>query len=279
MINKVYIFGHKNPDTDSVCSAIALEYLKKRKKINAQAYVLGDINNETKYVLKYFNDNKPEYLNDVKLQVGDLNYKKDCFLNEYNTLNDLYNYMQKEEITGVPIVRDNKTFLGLITMKDLLKVIVDPYYNSLDTTYDNIIKIIKGKEITKFDNEIKGNIDFFEENININSRDILITSDRYDIIKDAINKKVKLIIIVGSKKLSDDLLKLANKNKVNIISSMEEELFVSKMLILCNYIKNIISKNILDPIEEGMYENDFLTIANKYHFSKYPIVDIKNKCL
>ena len=278
-MDKIYIFGHKNPDTDSVCGAISLSCLKQRKKVNANPFVLGEINNETKFVLKYFNINKPEYLNDVKLQVSDLNYKKDCYLNEYATLNDLYNYMQKEEISGVPIVRDNKTFLGIITMKDLLKVMVNPYYDSLDTNYDNIIKIIKGKEILRFDNEITGKIEFFEENMQLDSSNILIIGNRENVIYNAINKKIKLIIVVGVKKISDELLTLARKNKVNIITSMEEELFVSKMLILCNFVKNITTKNILDPIEEGMYVNDFLTIANKYHFSNYPIVDRKNKCL
>ena len=285
-MENIYIFGHKNPDTDSVCAAISLAYLKNRKKINATPYILGEINNETKYVLKYFNVPKPHYLNDVKLQVNNLNYKKECFLNEYNTLNDLYNYMQKHEITGVPIVKDNKSYIGIVTMKDLLKVIVNPHFDKLTTSYDNILKIIDGKKLLKFNDEISGNMILssykttdFEENINLNSDNILIIGNRYNIIKHAIASRVKLIIIVGTNKISDELIHLAKANKINVITSNKESLYVSKMLILCNYIKTIVNKSDIEPIDENMYVNDFLTIANKYHFTNYPIVNRKNKCL
>ena len=285
-MESVYIFGHKNPDTDSVCAAITLAYLKNRKKILATPYILGEVNNETKYVLNYFHVNKPHYLNDVKLQISNLNYKRECYLNENNTINDLYNYMQEHEITGVPIVKDNKSFVGIITMKDLLKVIVNPLYDKLITSYDHILKIIDGKKILKFDNEISGEMILsaykttdFEENIHLGSNNILIIGNRYNIIKQAIASRVKLIIIVGTNKIGDELLNLAKANKINIISSTKESLYVSKMLVLCNYVKSIVNKSYIEPIEDVMYVNDFLTIANKYRFTNYPVVDRKNKCL
>ena len=71
-MENIKVFGHKNPDTDSVCAAIALAYLKNVFKQNVTPYILGEINNETKYVLDYFKVDKPLYLNDVKLQVKDL---------------------------------------------------------------------------------------------------------------------------------------------------------------------------------------------------------------
>ena len=79
-MGKIYIFGHKNPDTDSVTSAISLSYLRNLNKLNTTPCILGEMNNETKFVLDYFKTPKPKYLNDTKLQVKDLNYKKDCYL-------------------------------------------------------------------------------------------------------------------------------------------------------------------------------------------------------
>ena len=284
MLENIYVFGHKNPDTDSVCAAISLAYLKNIKKINVTPFILGEINNETKYVLNYFKVNKPMYLNDVKLQVSDLNYKRDCYLLDNNTLNDLYNLMQKEEITGVPIARANKEYLGIITMKDLLKIIINPHYDDLYTSYDNILNIINGKELLRFNDEIKGKMLLsaykttdFEENIHLTEENILIIGNRYNIIKYATSAKIKLIIIVGTNKISDEIIELAKKNKVNIILTKEESLYVSRMLVLSNYIKNIIGKNIINPIIETMYVNDFLTLSNKYHFTNYPVVDNKNR--
>ena len=286
MLDKIYVFGHKNPDTDSVCAAISLAYLKNIKKIDVTPYILGEINNETKYVLNYFKVNKPLYLNDVKLQVSDLNYKRDCYLNDNNTLNDLYNFMQKEEITGVPIARANREYLGIITMKDLLKIIINPHYDDIYTSYNNILKIINGKELLRFNDEIKGKMLLsaykttdFEENIHLTKENILIIGNRYNIIKYAISAKVKLIIIVGTDKISDEIYELAKKNKVSIITTREESLYVLKMLILSNYIKNILIKDNASPILDTMYVNDFLTLSNKYHFTNYPVVDKKGRIL
>ena len=282
-MERVLVFGHKNPDTDSVAGAISLAYLKNiSKKKEYVPYVLGEINNETKYVLNYFKVNKPLYLNDTKLQVSDLKYKKNCFLYDTNTLNELYLFMQKEEVSGVPISDHAKRFLGIVTMKDLLKIIIDPHYDLLDTRYDNILETIKGKEVLRFKDKIDGRLILspykttdFEENINLSSNNILITGNRYNIIKNAIEAKVKLIIIVGSRKIGDDIIKLATKKKVDIILTMQDALYVSKMLILSNFIRHILVKN-NNAIDESMYVNDFLTVANKYKYTNYPVVN-RNK--
>ena len=215
-----------------------------------------------------------------------MKYKKDCYLNQKDTLNTLYDYMQKEEITGVPICNDKKEFLGIVTMKDLLKIIIDPHYDELNTSYENILKIVKGKEIYRFNEEIKGKVILssyktsdFEENINLSSNNILIIGNRYNIIKHAINARVKLVIVVGTYKLGDDLLTLAKKKKINIIATKEESLYVSKMVLLSNYIKNILTMVNYAVIDENMYVNDFLVIANKYKFTNYPIISRDKKIL
>ena len=286
-MERVLVFGHKNPDTDSVTAAISLAYLRNiKKKKEYVPYILGEINNETKYVLNYFKTNKPLYLNDTKLQVSDLKYKKNCYLSELETLDTLYKYMQKEEITGVPICDNNQKYLGIVTMKDLLRVIINPHYDDLNTSYDNILKIIKGKELLRFKDEINGKIlltayktSDFEENIQLSSNNVLIIGNRFNIIKHAILAKVRLIIIVGARKISDDIINLAKKNKVNIILTMQESLYVSKMIVLCNYIKNILSSSNNAVIDENIYVNDFLTIANKYKYTNYPIINRKGEIL
>ena len=286
-MEKIYVFGHKNPDTDSVTSAISLAYLKNiKKKKDYIPYILGEVNNETKYVLNYFKVSKPLYLNDTKLQVSDLKYKKGCFMNELSTINDLYSFMQKEEITAVPIVDKQNKYIDMVTMKDLLKIIINPNYDILDTSYDNILRIIKGKELFRFKEKIAGKIILstdktsdFEENINLSSENILIIGNRFNIIKKAINAKVRLIIIVGTRKISDDILNLAKKKKIDIIVTMQDAFYVSKQIILSNYIRSILEKRSNSLIDENMYVNDFLTIANKYKYTNYPIINKKREVL
>jgi len=285
-MDKIYIFGHKNPDTDSVTSAIALSYLKNIFHKKTIPCILGEVNNETKFVLDYFKVDKPIYLNDTKLQIKDLHYRKGCYLNQNNTLNDLYNYMQTHEITGVPIGDDNNKYVGIVTMKDLVKITIDPHYNTLDTSYDYILNIVKGEKITRFKDEIKGHVILssfktsdFEEQINLSGNDILIAGNRINILKYAIKSKVKLLIVVGTKEIDKDLIKEANKNKVSIITTNLESFYVSKMVILSNYIKAILSpqKNVV--VDENMFVNDFLVIFNKFKFTNYPIVNKQKKLL
>ena len=91
-MNKTFIFGHKKPDTDSVTSAIALSYLKNKLGFNTEPRVLGNINNETKYVLNYFKVDTPAYLDDVHLQIRDLNYRKNNYINEFESIYNSFNY-------------------------------------------------------------------------------------------------------------------------------------------------------------------------------------------
>ena len=77
---KKFVFGHKKPDTDAVMSAIGVSYLKNALGDDTEPRVLGSLNKETEFAIKYFGLKEPEYLNDVKLQVKDINYSKDLFL-------------------------------------------------------------------------------------------------------------------------------------------------------------------------------------------------------
>ena len=157
-MEKIYIFGHKKPDTDSVTSAIALSYLKNKLGYNTEPYILGNLNNETKYVLKYFNVDRPKYLNDVKLQIRDINYNKNYYLSDDATIYDAYSYMDKNGISGLPIVHGDNKFMGMITLKDISREMIDNIIRDLDTSYKNLLKTINGEEVLKFDDELKGNI-------------------------------------------------------------------------------------------------------------------------
>ena len=107
-VKKIYIFGHKNPDTDSVCGAISYSYLKNQLGFNTEPRVLGEINNETKYTLDYFKIKVPEYLEDVKVKIKDIKYHKDYFVKENTSIFETYNFMNEKNITGIPIINDKK---------------------------------------------------------------------------------------------------------------------------------------------------------------------------
>ena len=123
-MSKVYIFGHKKPDTDAVTSAIALSYLKRLQGIDCDAKVLGRINNETKFALNYFNVEYPQYLNDVKNQIKDVNYNKiKISMNE--SINKCYSLLKKGKISGTPVVDNKNKLVGIITLNDITSYFID----------------------------------------------------------------------------------------------------------------------------------------------------------
>ena len=103
-MEKVYVFGHRNPDTDSVTAAITLSYLKRKQGINAVPAILSSISRETSYALNYFKVKEPLFLNDVKLKVKDLDYSKGYMATTDISIYEAYKKMEQEDISKIPIV-------------------------------------------------------------------------------------------------------------------------------------------------------------------------------
>ncbi|MBQ9011555.1 MAG: inorganic diphosphatase, partial [Bacilli bacterium] len=134
-MGKTLIFGHKKPDTDSVTSAIVLSYLKNKLGQNTEPRVLGDINNETKFVLKYFGFKTPKFLNDVRLQIRDVDYASNHFLNEKVSIFKAYNYMSDSRISTVPVIDEEQNYLGVVSMKYITADLIDGDLGDLSTSY------------------------------------------------------------------------------------------------------------------------------------------------
>lgn len=283
---KTFIFGHKKPDTDSVMSAIGLSYLENKCGNHTEPRVLGALNKETKYALEYFKLEEPDYLNDVKLQLKDVHYHKGFFANEKDSIYKGYQMMLDEELTGLPIVTGKDKFTGLITIKDLSRNMLHEEGNILDTSYSNILDVLNGEEVLKFDDEIKGNIlaaayrsTTFMENINLSNEDILVVGDRHSIIEYAVQNKVKLLIISGNGQMKSEHLDIAEENKVNIIRTSLDTYHVARLISLANYIKTMIRSYNPAKFLDTDYVDDFIDINNKLKHTNYPIVDKNNRCL
>ena len=282
----IYVFGHKNPDTDSVCGAISYAYLKNKLGVKAEPRVIGEINKETEYVLKYFKTEVPHYLNDVKVQLKDVNFHKNYLLNENKPIIDAFNVMNLNAITGLPLVDDNKKFKGYVSLKEIA---ADMIYNEnllVDTNFINLVNVLDAKEYLKYDDHITGyahaatfDDETFINNIELDKESILIVGDREKLIEHAINKGVKMIILVKNRPLSSRLKHLAVKNKINVIISPKSSFKVARVLCLANPIKTI------KRGQETIYfnEQDYLTYFNdetsKLKHTNYPIVNNKGVCL
>jgi len=280
------IFGHKIPDTDSVCAAIALSELKNIINEPSKPYILGNVNKETEFVLKHFNVAVPERLNNVKIQIKDLDFERIKPFTKHQSVHFAYFNMNENKLRTLPIVDEEGNLSGIITMKDIAMSLINTDQKHLHTSYDNIIETLLGKDLLKFDEAIDGEIIVasFEENTlrksNIISKNsIVIVGDRYDVIKYSIEIGVKLIIVTGDLQVPSDLIHMATNNKVNIISTAYQTYYTSKNISLSKYVEDIMKRQDIMMFFEEDYLNDCKEDIEQSRHSKFPVISKDKKYL
>ena len=280
----ILVFGHKNPDTDSVASAIALSHLLNQRKLDTVPCVLGNIPRETQFVLDKFQIPAPKFVPDVKIQVKDLQYDFAKGLSPDKSILHTYNTMKSEDLETVGIVDTNNQLLGIISMKDIAKGVIDGNLYHLETSLDNLLRDLNGQVLTMSREHINGKLmvlAFYFKTIQglLSEEDIIITGDRYDIIEYAISCKVQLIIVTGGNKLPGKYLGMAKENNVTIISVPMDTYTISKNIHMCNYSSSIMRTNNLIRFNEFEYLEDVKEELSHSHFRNYPIVDSRNNFL
>lgn len=285
-MENILIFGHQRPDTDSVTASITLSNLKNKLGMNSIPATLGNLNNETQFVLDYFNQETPKFINDVRSKIKDLKYTKDYYVNESESIYQAYQKMMKASINKIPIVNDSQELIGILSMKDISKNQLSNDIYKLNTSYNHILEILEGEKVVEYNKEIKGELliasyksTTIKESNQLTPNKILIVGNRHSVIEHAINEKIKLLILTGNAEIKEEHLKLAHQNKVNIIKTKFDTFKVARIINLCNYvteligIKEVLCVNELDDVKE------FIEIANKTKYSYFPVLDNNNKCL
>ena len=285
-MSSTYIFGHRNPDTDTVCSAIALSYLKNQMGENTIPKVLGHINEETRYALDYFHIKEPDYLNNVKVQLRNVHYKKGLMIRETASIKEVVDYMLAKSLTALPVVDEKKHLVSLITLKEIAMLFIENPLDRLTTSYQHILDSLNGKEILRFQEEFDGELlagsyqsQTFIEQTNLNKNHILIVGDRYKVIKHGIESGVALIILTNKGELDKELLELARKKRVSIIASSYDTYRTCNQIALSSYVSTILINKRPSVVHELDYLSDFITEATKLGFTNYPILNRKNECL
>lgn len=285
-MEKVYIFGHRNPDTDSVTSAITLSYLKNKLGMNTTPAVLSSINLESKYALQKFNTPEPIFLNDVNIKIKDLKYTKNYTVKEDDSIYEAYFRMNKAGISKIPVVNKDKKLLGILSMKDIAKDQFSFNYSFVEASYSNICEVIKGRELVRYDENITGNLivasyksTTFMEEIVLNKDSILIIGNRHSILEYAVNSGIKLIVLTNNGEIKKEHLEIAKRNNVNIIVTPYSTLETTKVFSLCNNVTTILNTEKVLCVNEHDDINEFIKIANKTRYSYYPVLDRKDRCM
>lgn len=277
---KTLVFGHRNPDTDSVTSALAVSWLKNKQGIPSEARILGAINRETEFVLDYFGVDKPQRLKDVHIQIKDLNYDKVRPVNSMDSVLFAYRYMESNKIRTLPIVDEEGVLKGVVTMKDIAMSLIKGNYYRLRTSMTNLVKDMDITILNQADEEIEGLIHvmaFLSETIKneevIDEKSIVIVGDRYDIIEFAIESGVKLIVITGGKCIPSELLTKAVEQQVNIVSTPYDTYITSKLINQLNTLSEIMKDTNIVAFQEEEYLSTLKEAIRHNPHSNYPVVN------
>lgn len=280
----ILIFGHKNPDTDSITSSIALSYLYNKLNFETIPCVLGKIPRESQFVLDYFKLSPPKFISDVKIQVKDLQYNFSEGMSPNNSILFTYQTMKSYNLETVGIVNESNRLLGIISMKDIAKGVIDGNFYHLETSLDNLVRDLDGEVLTKSSEYFNGTLSviaFYYKTVQglLDENVVVIVGDRYDIIDYAIECKVQLIIVTGGNQLPNKYIELAKSNSVTIISVPKDTYYISKMIHMCNYSSSIMRTKDVVRFNEIEYLEDVKEELNNSHFRNYPIIDNSNKFL
>ncbi len=282
---KVYVLGHKNPDTDSICSAIAYAYLKNHTAgDHFVAKRAGNINEETKFVLDYFKVDEPTMLKQVKPQVKDIEMRRIEGVSSEISLKKAWNLMEERDVVTLPITKGKK-LEGLITIGDIATSYMAVYDNSIlgraRTKYRNIIETIDGEMLVGNDHGYvtKGKVliaaanpdlmeDYIEEN------DLVILGNRYESQLCAIEMNAACIIVCEGAPVSMTIKKLAEEKDCAVICSPHDTYTVARLINQSMPIKYFMRREPLITFETDEPVEEIRDIMTGVRHRDFPILDM-----
>lgn len=286
----IYITGHKNPDSDSICSAIAYAQFKKSLGLDAVPIRLGEINQETKFILDYFDIEEPMLVETVKQCVEDLNFDKVTTISSDNSIRMALNIMRDNNINSLPVIDDEEKLMGVITLSDLfsnyLEVWDSRVLGKAGTTVDNILDTLKAKIITrpKKPTPLDGKISILAmepDSIKkyLEGNDIVICGNINEIHEFAVENGVAMMIVTGEGEPEEAILKKAETNGVTIISTPYDTFTTSRLIMQSVPVKySMTSENLIMFTPDDLID-DVRDHMSKTRFRNYPVVDDDNKVI
>ena len=289
---KIFVIGHKNPDTDSICSAIAYADIKNRtsQKVKYIPKRAGQINEETEYVLNRFGMQPPGYLSNIGTQIKDMDIRMSPEADKSMSLKNAWDLMMEKSIVSLPI-RDREGQLeGLITIGDIAKTYMDTTDSYLlsraKTQYRRIAETIAGTVVEGNEHGYftKGKVLVGTANPEmlkayIEPDDLIIMGDREEDHLQAIAQNVSCIIVGMGIEVSEKVIKLAHEREIVIIMSPYDTFTIARLINQSIPVRYIMKTDNLVTFSTEDFTDDIQNEMIKHRHRAFPVINKKGKCI
>ena len=292
MSDLVYVSGHRSPDTDSICSAIAYSYLlNATNKYNAVPVRLGEINRETEYVLKRFGVEHPVLLKTVKQKVEDLNYDKVTVFSKDLTLKTAWFLLKQQNLKSAPILDEHGQLLGLLSTSNIIEGYMDqwdsevlkkaktPVENVIDTLEANVIYLNESLKVVEGDIHIAA-MSGSEAKKRIHENDVVIVGgDRSDDLEELISVKPSLIVLTGSLTADENVVKKCEEQGISIISTPFNTYQTSQQIVQAIPVEYVMIKGDIKTFSTDDTLDYMKEVMSETRYRGYPVIDLNNRCV
>ena len=288
---KTLVVGHRNPDTDSICSAIC--YANLKHKLTGQEYEpcrAGSVNPETEFVLDYFNADAPRLIENVKTQVRDIEIRKTKGADHGISLKDAWERMREEKVVTLPCVTEDGVLEGVISVSDITMAYMNLHDSSImskaRTKYANIIDCLEGTIVVGDEEDYfeKGKVLIGAANPDlmetyIEKDDLVILGNRYEAQLCAIEMEAGCIIVGEGAGVSRTIRKLAQDRGCTVISTPHDTYSIARLINQSMPISYFMTKENITSFSEDDYLDDIRDIMASKRYRDFPILDGDGKYL
>ena len=287
--HKVVVIGHRNPDTDSICSAIAYAELKnKTSDLVCEARRAGKMNQETEFVLKKFGVKPPRMCTDVNPKIRDVDYREMPGIPGTTSLRKAWEIMRDKQIDTLPVTSPDNELEGVITVKDIATANMDVFDTGIlaksQTTYRNILETLGGTMVVGREDDVctTGHIrigtatpEMLENTVE--KGDIVILTNRYESQLCAIEKEASLLIICNGSKVGRTIQRIAEEMGVAIMSAPVDTYAAGKLISQCAPISYYMTRSDIMKFTLVTPVADVTRVMAKVRHRYFPILDEDGK--
>ena len=282
---KVWVVGHKNPDTDSICAAISYAYLKNQ--LGEREYVpkrAGAISEETRYVLDYFKAEDPELITDVGAQLKDISIRKTTGVSSQISLKKAWETMKKLDVVTLPVTNRLGKLEGIIVTKDIATSYMDVYdshvLSKARTQYKNIAETLDGKIVSGNEHAyfMRGKVVIGASDIEymvefVESDDLVILGSRKEAQIRALEANASCLIIGCGFDVDEDVIAMARKKDCVVITTAYDSFSIARLINQSMPIKEFMTKDNIITFDIDDYVDDVKETMSKIRHRDFPILD------